>query len=96
VDEPPRRSITRSDEPKLKIGDIVAIKEGVVGMGGVKGFEMFFGFTAGRKLNKIQQLTAYPVRTHYILMRSPFASVIGPEPIPVQAYLGKTHQKLAF
>jgi len=61
VDEPPRRTITRrSDEPKLKIGDIVAIKEGVAGMGVVKGFEMFFGFTAGRKLNKIQQLTAYP------------------------------------
>lgn len=33
VDEPPRRTITRrSDEPKLEIGDVVSIKEGVVGI----------------------------------------------------------------
>jgi hypothetical protein len=33
VDEPPRRTITRrSDEPKLEIGEIIPIKEGVIGI----------------------------------------------------------------
>jgi hypothetical protein len=33
VKEPPRQTlIRRSDEPKLEIGDVVPIKEGVVGV----------------------------------------------------------------